>query len=563
MAQAPPARSNTAPTTGAASAVTQTRARLNGTAPSDRPCFFEWGTTTQYGNSTEAVAPEGERTQARLTQLQPRTTYHYRLVQGQLLGKDRTFTTGPGRNPGPPVAPPPIIAAPVAGLAAGFPSAAAGAAALATSAKAQRAIAEGTVATIESMLAAIALRRRRIIVQQVGGEYPAADLAEALAEEDRREIVFRKLVQQRVRASMKLAFAAKDPSARAAAIQNILNREQRYAAMRTAAAGERVLAAAELQQLRALSPQGAYWSLGQRQEHTPDCIAMAGKFWPWSILNEVHPLLHVGCGCFLRSYGEALAAGLMTAGDVPTEAKAQELAKAVLEHVRAEKAEARRKYGHLAELELSAAEELSARVALVERHGASADVLAAIPLSADILPAPLTVLSEAGKPGDDVSTMAMVALFPDAATAKRLALPRGEKPEQLHVTLAFLGKIEGLDLDKAKAAVAAWAKTTPPLSGKLSGVGHFDLGKGDTVTYRSVDLPDLPGPRELLVKALDKAKTPASTDHGFTPHLTVDYRVRRPEIKQEPISFPTVTLAWGDERHEFKLTGKAPPRSTS
>lgn len=449
----------------------------------------------------------------------------------------------------------PVVVPAASGLLAGTPSAAAGGAALVAGKNAQAAIAGTTVAAILAMLLLIARRRKKIITQTLTAEYPGADISAALAEEDRREIVFRKLAEQRVRAGIKLAMAAKDPSARAAALQANLNREQRYAEMRTAASGDRVLAAAELQQLRTLSPQGAFWSLGERKEHTPDCIAMAGKFWPWVVLDEVHPLLHVGCGCFLRSYGEAISLGLMSAGDVPTEQQALHLAATVIQHVREEAAEAKRKYGHLAELEASAVNELTARVALVER-GADANLLAVAPLSADLLPPPAMVLAEAA-PGDDTSTMAMVALYPSAPKAKELALRGGEKPEQLHVTLAFLGKTKGLDFDKAKATVEAWAKSTPPLRGKLSGVGHFDLGKGDAVTYRSVDLPDLPAPRELLVKALDKGGTPASTDHGFTPHMSIDYRVRRPEIKQEPIVFPAVTLMWGDERTDFKLTGTA------
>lgn len=457
--------------------------------------------------------------------------------------------------PAPAPSPAPVAAAPVGGIIGGTPSAAAGSAGLAAGAKAQREIVVNTIRAVTAMLAAIAIRRRKLIIERTLTAYPAADLDAALAEEERREVVFRRRVEQRLRAGMALAQKATDPSARAAAIQNNLKREQRFAEMRSAAAGERVLAAAELQDLRQRSPRGAFWSLGPRQRHTPDCIAMAGKFWPWAVLNEVHPLLHGGCGCYLLSFGEAISSGRMTAADVMSDAKALQLAAPVIQHVREEKAEAQRKYGHLAEVEEAAIEELVIREALVLHHGGDADLLAAAPLASDLAPAPPIVLAE-GKPGDDTSTMAMVALFPDRKQAEELALPRGEKPEQLHVTLAFLGKTKGLDFNKAKAAVEAWAKATPPLKGVLSGIGHFDLGKGDVVTYRSVDLPDLPGPREQLVQGLDKAGTPASKAHGFTPHLTIDYRVRRPKIEQAPISFPNVTLAWGDERHHFPLSGK-------
>jgi 2'-5' RNA ligase len=150
---------------------------------------------------------------------------------------------------------------------------------------------------------------------------------------------------------------------------------------------------------------------------------------------------------------------------------------------------------------------------------------------------------------------AMVALYPAPATAKKLAVGGGEKADELHVTLAFLGKADQVDGKKARAAVEAWAKATPKLTGELSGIGHFDVGKDGIVTYRSVDLPDLPTPREKLVKALAAAGTPASTDHGFTPHMTIDYKVRRPAIEKKPISFDAVTLVLGEERENFPLTG--------
>lgn len=689
------------------------------------------------------------------------------------------------------------------------------------------------------MLAAIALRRTKIIRDRAVAVYPMADLDLAIAEEDRREIVFRKRVEQRLRAGMKVAMRAKDPSARSAAIEALLNREQRYAEMRTAAAGERVLAAAELQDLRTRSPQGAFWALGMRQRHTPDsvgpgmvvegppleaaarrwfdgelieietkgggrlsltpnhpvltvkgwvaaraldkgddlirhlaagvtasaqddiddvppvieeifgalsevnplargvmpvraedfhgdgqhgyvevvatygalgerveaaiaqqrqegalvwngvglmqlggegrsaasamtiaaivldstqphasglqaprqrgpgdsgattqgedrlatqvglnhvgrcrfdlaadfypepfqgvndrlasdpvvaaelqgglagpvatdeiigirrrpyaghvydlqtvgrwftvdslvvsnCVSMAGRFWPWVVLNEVHPLLHVGCGCRLFSYGDALAKGMMAATDVMSNQAALRLAAPVIQHVRDEKAEAERKYGPMAEDEAAATEELLIREALLDRGG-DADALAAMPLSCDPLPAPLGVIAEA-----EEQTGAMVALFPDRKLSKKLALPGGDPPEQLHVTLAFLGKAADLDFDKARAAVEAWAKKTPPLSGELSGIGHFDLGRGEKVTYRSVDLPELPTPREGLIADLDKAGVPPRRDHGFSPRMTIDSRMRRPEVKKQPITFAEVTLAWGGERHPFPLRG--------
>jgi len=141
--------------------------------------------------------------------------------------------------------------------------------------------------------------------------------------------------------------------------------------------------------------------------------------------------------------------------------------------------------------------------------------------------------------------------------AGRLAIAGGEKAEELHVTLAFMGNAAGLDFDRAHGAVESWAARTPVLDGELSGIGHFDLGAGKTATYRSVDLPKLPEPREELVGLLDAAGVPPKRDHGFSPHMTLDYKMRRPPVRKQPITFSKVTLTWGDERHEFPLTGRS------
>ncbi len=67
---------------------------------------FEWGLTTKYGNSTNAVAVApangaSEQLSANLSELSPFTTYHFRVVAnngaGPSVGEDRKFTTPPGK----------------------------------------------------------------------------------------------------------------------------------------------------------------------------------------------------------------------------------------------------------------------------------------------------------------------------------------------------------------------------------------------------------------------------------------------------------------------------------
>src|SRR5262249_46905356 len=92
-------------TTGTASTVTATAATLNGTVNPNgltTTAFFQWGTTTAYGNTTASLAlGSGTSTVAAFAQLSgllPNTTYHFRIVasssQGTTNGLDGSFTTG-------------------------------------------------------------------------------------------------------------------------------------------------------------------------------------------------------------------------------------------------------------------------------------------------------------------------------------------------------------------------------------------------------------------------------------------------------------------------------------
>jgi hypothetical protein len=92
-------------TTGGATAITQTTAKLHGTVkPNNQPTtwHFEIGGTISYGTSTQeqgtiAAGSGNTKVVTDVGGLQPGTAYHYRLVatnpSGSVAGKDRTFTT--------------------------------------------------------------------------------------------------------------------------------------------------------------------------------------------------------------------------------------------------------------------------------------------------------------------------------------------------------------------------------------------------------------------------------------------------------------------------------------
>lgn len=386
---AAPPSSEAIATTGAATEVTETSAVITGAIGAGAALanyYFAYGTQRgRLRESTEPLpVPANGQARAALTGLASGTTYFYRLVVGQQVGATRKFTTQrrlvviP-----PPAAIPVILPGAVGGVAGSVPGAAAGAASMAAGAGGEAtlaAVATKGAAAVVATLGRLSRRRMQAMKERLlRSGTQLSDVDRALAGEVQREASYQQRAKERTDAGMKLAMKVEDASARAEAVQAVLRREQRFAQMRSSAAAERVLASAELEELRRVSPQGAFWKLGKRKTHTPDCLAMAGHFWPWSVLNEVHPLLHTGCGCYLISLGTAIAEGLMAPGDIPTDAEARRLAAGVIAHVRAEKAENAKLYG----LEEEAMRELVIREVLAEAGAADVLVLALAPLRCD------------------------------------------------------------------------------------------------------------------------------------------------------------------------------------
>lgn len=187
--------------------------------------------------------------------------------------------------------------------------------------------ASNAAGAVTGALAVISRQRRARVeeyVARTGLPLEGGDVAKALSLENQLEDEFKRRSQARVRAGMKVALSSPDLSVRAAAAQKVLGAEQRYAAQRSEAAAARILSAVERENLRRISPQGALWQLGPREVHCSACQLMAGRVWPWEVLDEFAPPIHYGCGCWLRSFGEALAKGLTLASDLltPEEARA-------------------------------------------------------------------------------------------------------------------------------------------------------------------------------------------------------------------------------------------------
>lgn len=166
-------------------------------------------------------------------------------------------------------------------------------------------------------------------------------------------------------------------------------------------------------------------------------------------------------------------------------------------------------------------------------------------------------------------TSTMVALIPRAeeqAALEHAGTVSATPANELHVTLCYLGEVEG-DLAGVVAAIARAAAAHAPLEGSVAGIAAFqDNGKGNP----SIVLPSVPGLVELRVavtEALTAAGIDYSRDYGYVPHMTVAYG--EPDsgyytfpsvgVLGQPLHFDALAV-WrgGEEHHTIPLTGVRP-----
>lgn len=156
----------------------------------------------------------------------------------------------------------------------------------------------------------------------------------------------------------------------------------------------------------------------------------------------------------------------------------------------------------------------------------------------------------------------MIGFWLSEELATSIALPGGEAPKDLHLTVAYFGKLEIPNLDGLLKTLEQFCTNTAPLTGVLSGVGRFNASEtsdGMDVVYASFDSPDLLIFRQEVLEIFNGFELQPSTTRGYAPHVTLAYVPSDEEISVKiptlDVEFRVVTLAVGDTYYDFELLG--------
>lgn len=163
----------------------------------------------------------------------------------------------------------------------------------------------------------------------------------------------------------------------------------------------------------------------------------------------------------------------------------------------------------------------------------------------------------------DEQTGGMIALVPSDADLKRLAIDGGDPPDELHLTVAYLGDdVTGLDAmarGQLHNDVAAFANATPPVEADVFAHAAFNPNgdKHDPCAVYIVNgIPDshVDSARAMGMTAL--GDTMPEPHPNFIPHVTAGYGLDVSALSYTgPVTFDRVRLALGNTVTDHPLAG--------
>lgn len=153
-----------------------------------------------------------------------------------------------------------------------------------------------------------------------------------------------------------------------------------------------------------------------------------------------------------------------------------------------------------------------------------------------------------------------VSLRPDRSSAARIAADRGVDAEGLHVTLAFLGRLDGLGPSAAERAARACARAASGAGAIRAQAGRaerFPDAGGMRVSYLPVRGAGLSSLRARVVRELEAEGLPVNRTYGFVPHITIGVSPsgHRPPPAGEPVAL-SFAAVWVCVGHDMKIAAR-------
>jgi 2'-5' RNA ligase len=160
---------------------------------------------------------------------------------------------------------------------------------------------------------------------------------------------------------------------------------------------------------------------------------------------------------------------------------------------------------------------------------------------------------------DQQHTGGMIALIPRVEDAERMAVRGGEKPEELHLTLCYLGDdVTGWtsEMQNRVASLVAdmAARCTTPLAARTMATATFNPdGYGDRqpcAVFLVGDSRDIGNMRSAVIACAGDQEQ----HEPFIPHITIGYGLKTEKLGDVgPVTFDRVRLALGDKVYDFPL----------
>jgi 2'-5' RNA ligase len=153
----------------------------------------------------------------------------------------------------------------------------------------------------------------------------------------------------------------------------------------------------------------------------------------------------------------------------------------------------------------------------------------------------------------------MVALIPDADTVNRLALEDGLAPDDLHLTLVYLGEADRLGpTDRQAITSSAEAlQRRGAIEGQAFGAALFNPQGDEPAAVLVLEAPDVRTLRDELMPQINHLVPDDA--HDFVPHVTLTYPSDQMAALQSAIErtgdirFDRLRVAFGNEITDFPL----------